>query len=48
MTVNVPDYAMKCKCVKLTCMICDERNYAHTILIELVMMTIIQGVDPMS
>ena len=36
------------QCVNLTYMNCDERIYAHTILIELVMMMIIQVVDPMT
>ena len=47
-TINEPQYVMKCKSVKLTFMNCDERSYTHTNLIELLMMMIIQGVDPMA
>ena len=34
--------------VNLTYMNCDERTYTHTILIELLMMMIIKGIDPMA
>ena len=48
MTTNVAYYDMNMLCANLTYMKCDERNCNHTVLIDLLMMIIIQGVDPMT
>ena len=48
MTINVHYYDMKCKCSNLAYINCNERAYTNTILIEILMMMIIEGVDPIS
>ena len=46
--INVPYYDMKCQCVNLTYMNCNERTYTHAIVIELLLMMIIQELDHMT